>query len=66
MTAVAKLPVRMSVPDFLAWIGAELLRRGAGGAWPERTHEMTGGTLDLSSIGFAVPLSQLYARTGLA
>jgi Uma2 family endonuclease len=47
-------------------IAAELLRRSADGAWPERTTVITEGELVLDSIGFRVPLAELYARTRLA
>jgi Uma2 family endonuclease len=47
-------------------VGAEVLRRDATGAWPDRTTPITNGMLDLRSIGFLAPLAELYARTGLA
>jgi len=47
-------------------VGAEVLRRDATGAWPDRPTPITDGLLDLHSIGFRVPLAELYARTGLA
>jgi len=47
-------------------IAAELLRRSSQGEWPERPLALTEGDLALESIGFRVPLAQLYARTRLA
>ncbi len=47
-------------------IGAELLRRGADGVWPERPLALREGELALASIGFAAPLSLLYRTTRLA
>jgi Uma2 family endonuclease len=48
-------------------IAAELLRRSAGGDWPERTAAVgVGDDLILTSVDFRVPLAELYARTGLA
>jgi len=44
---------------------AELLGRGSDGAWPEEPQQILGGNLTLASIGFTVPMSNLYARTGL-
>lgn len=49
-----------------ASVGAELLRRGADGAWPERGQIVDDGLLTLASIGFTVPLADLYATTRLA
>ena len=49
-----------------ATIGADLLRRGADGSWPERAEPLTEGVLRLDSIGFAVPLAALYRTTRLA
>ena len=47
-------------------IGAEVLRRGAGSNWPEETDQIPeGGELVLDSIGFRVPLVELYQRAGL-
>jgi len=45
---------------------AELLRRSPEHAWPERTTPITAGELILESIGFQLPLAELYARTRLA
>jgi Uma2 family endonuclease len=47
-------------------IAAELLRWTVDGAWPERTTVITEGELVLDSVGFRVPLAELYARTRLA
>ena len=49
-----------------ATIGADLLRRGADGSWPERAETLTEGVLRLDSIGFSVPLAALYRTTRLA
>jgi Uma2 family endonuclease len=46
-------------------IGAELLRRSPQGEWPERPIALSEGELVLESIGFRMPLTDLYARTGL-
>ncbi len=47
-------------------INAELLRRGADGAWPEKPEDIDAGSLTLSSIGFAVDLAAIYRTTRLA
>ncbi len=48
-------------------VGAELLRRGEDGAWPERATVIgAADMLRLESIGFTAPLIELYARTHLA
>jgi|SRR5579875_3352541 len=47
-------------------IGAELLRRQADVAWPERPAAITEGDLTLDSIGLRVPLGDIYVRTRLA
>ena len=47
-------------------IVAELLRRSPEGDWPARPLTITEGDLVLESIGFRVPLAELYARTRLA
>jgi Uma2 family endonuclease len=49
-----------------ALIGAELLRRNADGTWPERPLLIDQGELALDSIGFRVPLAELYRTTRLA
>jgi Uma2 family endonuclease len=44
----------------------ELLRRGPDGHWPEEPEEVEpGGMLRFESIGFACPLSEVYAQTHL-
>ena len=48
-------------------VGAELLRRGDDGAWPERATLIgAADMLHLDSIEFTAPLIELYARTHLA
>ena len=47
-------------------IAAELLRRLPDGQWPERPLSISGGELVLDSIGFRVPLAEVYAGTRLA
>jgi Uma2 family endonuclease len=48
-------------------IGADLLRRGADGTWPERPERLAeGDAVRLDSLGFAVPLRDAYATTILA
>jgi Uma2 family endonuclease len=50
-----------------AAVGAELLRRRADGAWPERPEAVeAGGELVLESLGFRAPLADLYRTTRLA
>ena len=46
-------------------IAAELLRRSAEGAWPERPTTIAEGDLVLESIGFRAVLAELYTRTRL-
>jgi Uma2 family endonuclease len=46
-------------------IGAELLRRTADGSWPDEPEAIGDATLMLSSIGFQMPMTELYAATGL-
>lgn len=46
-------------------MGGELLRRTAEGSWPEEPEQVVAGDLVLTSIGFRVPMHDLYARTGL-
>ena len=44
----------------------ELLRRGPDGHWPEEPEQVgPGGALRLESVGFACPLSDVYAQTHL-
>ncbi len=49
-----------------ASIGAELLRRNPDGTWPERPESIVDGELLLDSIGFRVPLADIYRTTRLA
>jgi Uma2 family endonuclease len=49
-----------------ARIGANLLRRGTDGAWPEQPLTIDSGDLILESIGLTVPLTALYRTTRLA
>lgn len=49
-----------------ASIGAEVLRRRADGAWPERPEVVTEGDLVLESIGFRAPIAALCRTTRLA
>ncbi len=46
-------------------IGAELLRRGADGAWPREPESLADGDLVLESIGLRVSLVELYRSTRL-
>jgi Uma2 family endonuclease len=46
-------------------IGAELLRRAADGTWPDEPEAIGDATLTLTSIGFQILLTELYATTGL-
>jgi hypothetical protein len=47
-------------------VSAELLRRDASGAWPEKPVAVSHGGVMLDSIGYSLDLAALYARTGLA
>jgi Uma2 family endonuclease len=48
-------------------MGAELLRRGADGSWPEAPHRIeTESTIRLESIDFSMALSEVYRTTALA
>ena len=47
-------------------IAAELLRRLPDGQWPERPLLIISGRAVLDSIGFHVPLAEVYAGTRLA
>jgi Uma2 family endonuclease len=47
-------------------IGAELLRRGDDGSWPERPITITQGVLELQSIDFQIDITALYRGTRLA
>lgn len=44
---------------------ADLLRRGADGAWPTAPEVVTDGDLVLDSIGFRAPLAALYRTSGV-
>jgi Uma2 family endonuclease len=46
-------------------IGADLLRRGADGTWPERPLAVEDGDLTLDSIGYARPIAAFYRNTWL-
>jgi len=46
-------------------VGAELLRRQPDGDWPERPLIIESGELALESIGFRVPLNDIYRTTRL-
>jgi Uma2 family endonuclease len=46
-------------------IAAEVLRRRAGGGWLDEPEPVRDGELTLTSIGFRISLSDLYARTDL-
>ncbi len=59
MVAAVKVPELMSV-------GAQLLRRGPDGTWPELPLTIEAGDLVLESIGFQAPIAALYAGTWLA
>jgi Uma2 family endonuclease len=46
-------------------IRAELLRRQPDGAWPEQPETISGGMLELDSIGLTVDLAAIYRTTRL-
>ncbi len=46
-------------------IGADLLRRAADGTWPDEPEAIGDAVLTLTSIGFQMPMTELYAATGL-
>jgi Uma2 family endonuclease len=47
-------------------VGATVLRRQADGTWPpDAILVRPGGTLELASLGFSVPLAEAYVGTGL-
>jgi len=46
-------------------VSAKVLRRDQDGKWPDEPMERSAGDLELTSIGFCVPLLELYRRTGL-
>ena len=48
-------------------VGAEVLRRGADGNWPQEPEAVAaGGTIRLTSIGLDIPLAAIYRDTHLA
>ena len=47
-------------------IGAELLRRGADGVWPERPLTVEDGDLTLDSIGYVGSITAFYRNTWLS
>jgi Uma2 family endonuclease len=47
-------------------IAADLLRRSPAGDWPQEPVQITKGDLELTSIGYRVEMTDLYALTGLA
>ena len=46
-------------------IGAGILRRRPGGTWPQDPETILEGDLILESIGFRVPLADIYRTTRL-
>ncbi len=46
-------------------IGAEVLRRHSDGTWPQEPETILDGDLILESIGFRVPLADIYRTTRL-
>jgi Uma2 family endonuclease len=48
-----------------ASIGADLLRRGADGSWPERPQAIEQGDLMLDSIAYVGPIAAFYRNTWL-
>ena len=46
-------------------VGADVLRRGADGIWPHDPETVLDGDLILQSIGFRVPLADIYRTTHL-
>jgi Uma2 family endonuclease len=47
-------------------IGAQMLRRGADGTWPDQTTAVNKGELTLESIGFQTSIEDIYRTTWLA
>jgi len=47
-------------------VGADLLRRNADGAWPERPAVVLDGHLTLDSIAYSAPIADFYRTTWLA
>ena len=46
-------------------VGADLLRRSADGSWPQNPETILEGDLILGSIGFRMPLADIYRTTHL-
>jgi len=46
-------------------VGADLLRRGADGSWPERPQAIDQGDLSLDSVGYTGPIAAFYRTTWL-
>ena len=46
-------------------LGAELLRRNPDGSWPQDFLAVISGDLVLDSVGFRVPLADIYRNTRL-
>ena len=46
-------------------LGAELLRRNPDGSWPQDSLAVISGDLVLDSVGFRVPLADIYRNTRL-
>ena len=44
-------------------VGADLLRRSADGSWPQNPETILEGDLILGSIGFRMPLADIYRTT---
>ena len=49
-----------------AAIGAEVLRRGRDGSWPQEPECLADDALELTSIGLRVALADIYAATRLS
>ena len=66
--AFSTLPtVRQIVVVHSTQMLAEVLNRAADGAWPADAEVIAaGGTLQVASIGMALPLTEIYAATHLA
>jgi Uma2 family endonuclease len=47
-------------------VAAESLRKADDGSWPQRFEPAADGMLVLETLGFQVPLAELYEGTGLA
>jgi len=46
-------------------VAADILRRTGDGGWPQRFAPAADGVLSLETLGFQVPLAELYEGTGL-